>query len=62
MKRNQQNDLSYLDDAIKNVNQFQLLGAVSSGTNHLRMAGRLVPAPITMSDALKIEDKKPDNR
>lgn len=62
MSRNEQNDLSYLDGAIKNVNQFQLLGAVSSGLNNLRMAGRLVPAPITMSDAMKIEDEKPDNR
>ena len=62
MSRNEQNDLSYLDGAIKNVNQFQLLGAVSSGLNNLRMTGRLVPAPITMSDAMKIEDEKPDNR
>ena len=62
MKRNQQNDLSYLDDPIKRANQFQLLGAVSSGVNALRMTGRLVPAPILMSDAMKIEDKKSDNR
>jgi len=62
MKRNQQNDLSYLDDSIKRANQFQLLGAVSSGLNNLRMIGRPVVAPIIMSDAMKIEDKKPDNR
>ena len=62
MRRNQQNDLSYLDDPVKRVNHFQLLGAVSSGLNNLRMIGRPVVAPITMSDAMKIEDKKPDNR
>ena len=62
MSRNEQNDLSYLDGAIKNVNQFQLLGAVSSGLNNLRASGRPVVAPIIMSDAMKIEGKKPDNR
>ena len=62
MKKDLQNDLSYLDDPIKRANHFQLLGAVSSGVNALRVTGRLVPAPILMSDALEIKDKQPDNR
>ena len=62
MTRNQNNDLSYLDDPIKRANQFQLLGAVSNGLSNLRMTGRLTPAPILMSDALEVKDKKQDNR